>query len=667
MLKNILTNTPKPIYGRIFSVLILLALWSIFWLAPWQTWLTAILWARFAIGLVLFLVPGMCLTKLIHPAPAKSLTYYFSVGFAVSIALTGTFGLLARIFQLSILFVYIGLYLSGIFFISILVWRAKFFSRKRWRRPDFWFIVACLITLIAIVIAVNIATPPTAYGDDFTYNAQLNYFQNAPRYTFEYDDVLNRMEIARFWLAFWPLVEAILAELSGIHGLLVTGIYIAPALVVLSAASIYSLGRTLNFSPQISLLAVTAQIVCLLRLTTENLVGKIFFDRLPEDKVVAAFVLSLVTIQLVVYFLDKSSSQRLTLLAIAALGLMFTHPVILGMTALICGFYGLITLAVHRNFKSFSQMVVVLTLITLAPFSLRFSEGEKLFAFSITESQDAGWNEILKSQRLQILENKRFYGISPSLITGFPYELGLVAGILGLLYIKQNKAARYIVASLISLGLFTLPYTGWIFGLALTPNQLWRLTWLMPFGISIAFLAQTGLIILLDRLLWFPKYDQGFRNLLIIGMQLALLTGAFYLIPWAKGNLGFGPMKPGSVRWYHEYIEIGDAIHDYVPPNAIIVGGPNRTTNDLIPSLSLNVRLVSFRNERGGRTAVLWEAMMGDATALDERLALFEEHSVAYLVIREDIDWMDELLESYPDRFDIIHQNRKLILYQILP
>ena len=125
-------------------------------------------------------------------------------------------------------------------------------------------------------------------------------------------------------------------------------------------------------------------------------------------------------------------------------------------------------------------------------------------------------------------------------------------------------------------------------------------------------------------------------------------------------------MKPGSVRWYQDYIEIGEAIHEHVPSNAIIVGGPNRTTNDLIPSLSLEVRLVSFRNERGGRTAALWESMMGDETNQDERLALFKEHNVSYLLIREDVGWMDDLLEKFPNRFEIIHQNRKLILYRIL-
>jgi hypothetical protein len=551
--------------------------------------------------------------------------------------------------------------------IGMLTLRSGSPSWRRWHRPDTWYSIAVLVTVLAVLLVINIAIPPTANGDDFTYNAQLNYFQNAQSYTFEYDNALSRMEIARFWFAFWPLIEAILAELSGIHGLLITGIYIAPALVLLSSISIYSLSRILNLSPILSLLAVTAQIASMLRLTTGNMVGNIYFDRLPEDKVAAAFVLSPVLIQMVILFFDTPNKRRHVLLAITALALMFTHSVILGMTVLICGFIGLITFAITKNKVAFVQMVTLLGLITLIPFWLRITEGEKLFAFSITEYQEEGWDDILESPRLNILEDERFYGVSPALLTGFPYELIVLSGFFGLLFLNRVKAARYIVATIIALSLFTLPYTGWIFGLAFTPNQLWRLTWLMPFGISIAFLSHILLEIILDRLLWIPKHMLILRNIFIIAIQLTFLVGAYYITPWAKGNLGFGPMKPGSVRWYQEYIEIGEAIHENVPPNSNIVGGPNRATNDLIPSLSLDVRLISFRNERGGRTATLWESMMGDETDQHTRVALFDEHNVTYLLIREDVEWMDNLLNEFPDRFDIVHENRKLHLYQILP
>jgi hypothetical protein len=77
--------------------------------------------------------------------------------------------------------------------------------------------------------------------------------------------------------------------------------------------------------------------------------------------------------------------------------------------------------------------------------------------------------------------------------------------------------------------------------------------------------------------------------------------------------------------------------------------------------------LISFRNERGGRTAALWDSMMGGDTDPKFRMALFDEYNVTYLLIREDVEWMDNLLNEYPDRFDIIHENRKLRLYQILP
>jgi hypothetical protein len=261
----------------------------------------------------------------------------------------------------------------------------------------------------------------------------------------------------------------------------------------------------------------------------------------------------------------------------------------------------------------------------------------------------------------------KFYGIAPELVTGFPYRLSLLAAGIGIFSLKNRKAARYLVAAFLTVGLFIFPYTGWIFGMAFTPNQLWRVTWLMPFGISIAFLVHVGLETLYNHLVWLPKHNRSLQNISILCCQMILLLGTFYLIPWAEGNLGFGPMKPGSVRWYQEYIEMGQVMQEKVPPQAVIIGGPKRTTNDMIPSLSLDVQLVSFRNERGGRTAPIWEAMVSEDTPLDERMALFEKYNVSYLLLRGKVSWMEDLVTKAPNRIESLHQNRKLQLYQILP
>lgn len=651
-------------FSHWFKPITLLTAWTALWWLPWQPWLAGLPWLGFVFGISLFLIPGILLGSLIQPEKRNHLAYQLTTGFAISITITGILGLAARLSQLSFTFVSIGFYFVGAILIFCWTRKKELSTSSKFSRPDFWYFALLIIAVAATFLAAKTAIPARAYGDDFTYNAQVNYFLNAPAYTFKFDEALSRMEIARFWLAFWPLAEALIADLSGLHPLLITGIYIAPALVIFSALALYSLARGLGFAPKVALLVITGQFFSLFRLTSLDQPGRIFFDRLAEDKVAAAFVLALVVFQLVVAFLEKPTKNRLALLALAGIGLMFVHPVIMGMVALISGLYGLITLGAQCNFKPFLQIVAVLALITLLPFALRFTEGQKLFTFTVEEAKAVGLEDKITSGRLQILENDRFYGISPDLINGLPYKLSFAAGILSLFLIKKSKSARYILASLLALGLFTFPYTGWIFGFAMTPYQLWRLTWLMPFGIAIAILIQTGLDLLI-KINWLQKYADILQNGLLLASQIILLAGMLYLLPWAQGNLAFGVQKPATPFWYEDYIEIGDFIQRQVNPGAVIVGGPDRATNDLIPSMALNVNLISFRNENGGRNASLWEAIVGEDTPSDERYALLLENNVNYLLIREEPAWMDALIDRYPSQFEVIFENRKLRLYQI--
>jgi hypothetical protein len=98
-----------------------------------------------------------------------------------------------------------------------------------------------------------------------------------------------------------------------------------------------------------------------------------------------------------------------------------------------------------------------------------------------------------------------------------------------------------------------------------------------------------------------------------------------------------------------------------------MVGGPDRPTNDIIPSLSYNVSLLSFRNERGGNTASLWEAIIKEDTAPDERFDLIIENDVQYLLIRENHDQLNAWLQEYNHHLQLLYENDKLRLYEFTP
>jgi hypothetical protein len=188
----------------------------------------------------------------------------------------------------------------------------------------------------------------------------------------------------------------------------------------------------------------------------------------------------------------------------------------------------------------------------------------------------------------------------------------------------------------------------------------------MPFGISIGFLLCIG-IHFLGKIPKLSQYTQFFSRSIPFFAGLVLFAGMIYLLPWAKGNLGFGGRKPGFERWYQDYIEMGEVIGSLDIHGEVILGGPDRTTNDIIPSLSQKVNLVSFRNERGGNTAPIWEAMVDEETKLENRVHLFREFQVKYLLIRGNPRWLEALQTTYPDQWTEIHENRKLKLLEFSP
>jgi hypothetical protein len=650
-------------------ILIILSLvFTFFWFYPWQILFVNLEWFRFLIGITLFIAPGMLIQQYFNESLIFLKPSALTNGFVISILITGVLGAIARINSWGFNFVVTSLWLIGILgvFLCTFKFRYKKSTGLKILRKDVWLSLALLVAIVAIILAAKISIPSLIYGDDFTYNALLHYYQNSDSYTFEFPRALGRMEIARFWIAFWPLVEAVLADLSMIDGLLITGIYIAPSLVVLSMLAIYSLGRSLGFSRHIALLAVVSQIASLIRLTQSDQAGILFFDKLPEDKVVAAFVIAPIAFRLAIEYLTKPNLRRLLLFSFCYIAFTFTHPVMLGFSTLIIGLMGLLFQVQNKKTKSYINLLIVMLLVLSIPLYIRMLEGAEITSFTITEAIDTGSAYKLKSGRLTVLTNELFYGISPSLTRGFPYEFLLLAGIVGLFFIKRRKAASFITAANIILAISILPYTGWIIGYLSSPFQLWRLTWLMPFGIAIAFLTETGIDII-EKITQLKTFKPLLGKVVPFCFILVMFIGMIYLLPWAKGNLGFGGRKPGFELWYQDYIEIGQFLKNIENTGEIIVGGPDRTTNDIIPSLSQVVHMVSFRNERGGNMAPIWEAMMGENTPLEERIYLFDEYDVKYLLIRGNPEWMVEIQVSYPEKFILHHENRKLQLFEYSP
>jgi hypothetical protein len=638
--------------------------WSLMWYAPWQTWLDSFRWIQVTLGIFLFILPGSGVYILLSQRKVNW-SGIIPVGFVVSITLSSFLGVCARVFHLSFSFILTGYFLIGVVVIWCLSQNPRLVRIPMgWNRKDLLISIGLLLpVLIAVYSAAKLSIPPLIHDDDLSYNALLAYYRYAD--TLDFTDTVTHISRVRFWLAFWPLVEALIAHLGGMHGLLLTGIYLSPALSILSFWGIYYLGSIINLKIQYRLVAIVAQIGSLIRLTEPSHPGVAFFNIFTQDKNVAAFVLSFVVIAAAIEYLKKPTKKTLIIASLTLLGLGFTHPTVLGMTALILFIYGVINILITRQLTPHVILLLITFVVLIPHFSLRFFEEEGRRVYTVESEVDTMRDYKINPHRIRIRDNTKYFGISPEVVDGLPFTLLIIICSFSLTKLKKTESARYFSAILIVLGLIYIPYTGWLIGLAITPFHLWRIPRLFPFGLAMAYITQIGIQFIFERFGKLKKHEKYIHNLVSIFACLIILFGIYYILPWAKGNLGGS--KPGFDNWYENYIEIGDYLNALEQPDVVIIGGVDSITNDIIPSLSIDAQLVSFRNENPGPNTDLWNSMVGEGTTIEDRLNLFNKFGINYILLREEVEWMEEIQDTRPTKFELIIENKKLRLYEFHP
>lgn len=646
------------------ALILSVALWLLLALAPWQNLFAGVEVLRFVIGFVIYVFPGV-LTFLALSEDRALSPKALLAGLLVAVFVTGLLGVTARFLQLNMAFIRVSYAVWGA---VILAWMFLKEVEISWHveKMPWWEVILLLVPVGVAVYIASIAKPPLIHDDAFTYNALLFYFQNAPALNFEFPDALNRLEIPRFWIAYWPLVEAMISEFSGVDGLLITGSLLPPLLACLSFMGVYSLARTLGLSRLLAGTAVLAQGFSLMRLSKQNQPGNLFFQRLTEDKVAAAFLLSLILFILVVEYFQNPTNRKLLLIWIAAWGMAFTHPVQFGMACMIAGVYGLPALFNKEMRFKYFFVIGALASVVVVPYLFRFGGGEYAKSLSFSLADVAANNEFERFgvRRVDIIDGTQFYGVSHYLTVGLPYEVGLVAVFLSLFYFWRNTTARYVLSSFLVLGVAMLPYTGWIVGMFTTPFQLWRLTWLTPFGIAFAFLF------------WFAfeiaqkiKLPDTFARLSSPVYHAALYVGlavmVFYVRDWTFGNVE--KSNTDVLSFYANYIRAAEQINAVeFNGTPVILGGPDEGTNSVIPSLTMKFEPMVFRVDIASEKTKLWHSLVADETPLDVRFAMLKENGVEYLFLKGEPEWVVALMNTYPENVKFLFRDERFSLYQVI-
>jgi hypothetical protein len=441
-------------------------LWIFVWFIPWGNWLTVdgslylvfiVDMLKLGVALGVFLLPGALLYVLLrdeHDSLAD-LGGILPIGFTFSVMMIAVIGLTGRIFGISFalvkaLFAFVGL----VELILLPVFRPGFAWRKADVERPFQSMFQNVSLVLALVLAISMAfNEQQFFLDDMTYAAYVTNWQYSTHLGFNnivhHADVL---EHARFWLALYPMGQALLSDLSGVPGILLFSSYLELYLVPFAVITAYWFACTLGLSRRAAGFSVLAQVV-LYTLMIYNYwpVGFWFLLCMIEDKVTAVFLLAPVFFVFILKFLQAPVRSNLVLVLLCGTALMLTHPVILFYSCLIAaGMMGFSWYAQKTGWRQIVKLCVVFFVVVLPYLLIRlYSSFQGQIAFNAQEASTT-----FHADRFINVLNDVFYGIHPEVLKLFdissesnfysvfqifrllPIILALTAGVLAFVRIK---------------------------------------------------------------------------------------------------------------------------------------------------------------------------------------------------------------------------------------
>lgn len=641
----------------------------------WSTWqpLVSSEWLRLGAAWLIFLAPGLLLQQLLWRD--ISVSQRVSVGLGMAVALGATFGLVATAFHFALWFV------MGALASVTIVCALALAARGHWRMRQRWhiqFSLAQIFLLIPLALSVLVVARLT-YGlvlntDDLTYTAYVTHWLEAREFDWQELPLgVPQFAASRFWLAYWTLNQALLAKWSGLHIFDLTRWYLAPFLGMFGLLATYALARAFAFSRAVSSFTVALQVAALVWLSETDQAGLVFFNRLIEDKVFAAFVLIPVFVITVTAFLKQQTRGRLALVALVGIALVLTHPTLMAVGVAAVGLYTVFTGIVTREWRGLTLLSLIFVLMLSAPLAIRVldtSYTEKI-PFDAETLQ-----RVDQLRRVLQLENG-LYAVHPSLYWGVPFLWTLAAALAGLLEWKTSYAARWIVAASVVAASVVNPLTAWTWGIAIGTSQQWRVLWLTPFavaGVYLALVVGRSLLELGGRTL-----SAGQTRAVPALCGIVILSAALFFLLTNTDGVNLQALRaPQQARSesYARLLAFKPELDSRLREPTNIVGG-DRWVNERLPGLSANARVFAFRSEvnmwqlsnlkweDASARWEAWETILIDESTAAQRLAVLRKYRVRYIVAEPNTFWVHELAAFAPKHVQAIHTSGAMEMYQV--
>jgi len=670
--------------------------WLFFWLFPWQNLAAVNIWLKVGISLAFFIIPGSFLFGILNDGRLELLNMV-SFGFVLShllIAVLGSFGRLSHLPFYVIKFAF--MLLGMVFFLIYSILKINQLRGSRIISPDYRRVLQAWPLILISCLTILMSLQRIIADDDLSYLALLTKFQHSP--SLDFNDVFLGSEnliAPRFWFVSAPFSQALLAEISGLHGVFWIGGFYEPFLVVISVICFYKLGRSLGLSNRQATASIVFQIVFLALLSDYLSPGSPFFTQLSSDKATASFIFFPVFIQAVMQILEFPSIKNFLLCLFIGLSLSLMHAVTLAFSLIVVAIIVLFRFKLSSFFKYIPLLLIVL-IILVPQIVVRFAnpDTQGSIAYEINNVDSARGNESL----FTALGDTIFYGFNPSILAmGVPYQstspipevigkwgwilIPIFSAMFGYRQLRKNKVAQYVCAGFLLCAFAVIPFTGWLLGAFVSARMLARTTWLYPYGIGMVFFLlsvrkTTFLERRFDKWIQRPKKETKPAFIDLPLTFITIFSTTLILIVMKYQNLPNFDRLHSNTQRYQEYANIGGFLDLRIKDQAFVIG--TMELNDLIPGLSEKANVINFRisnplhsyfyteKEREERYAHQ-QLMLSNMIPPEERLVLIEKYNIQYILIKAgEYHQVKKLVETYPAKFNIFKIDRYILLEVIM-
>jgi hypothetical protein len=619
--KNIGTRKTFFLVGlSTFSVGILL----LYYFLPSEHWLHPLPWLQTAFGVCLFVFPGT-IASIFLLRDRLSLMSHTVSGFVLSVFFVSALGVLGRILHFSFSDLKTFFLLLGILlFFALVIYKYTFPQEKLYKQQNSeWRTYLILFAIITFAITINLLSRTT--GDDQSYLAYLTSWRDSAALSFsEVYFGLGFTDSKRFWLSVFPMNMALIAEISNLHGLLIIGLYIEPFMIGFAVLAAYLLYKEFLKSNTLAISAVFLQMTFLFFLRDYQQSGQSFFNRLSEDKAVAAFILAPIFFLAARFLIQKFSLQNIIFFVLSGWSLVLTHPIILAYAVFIGTGYALLTAIVQKKSLKILLAIVFLTILIVAPgASLRFIEdGTTRISYDLDDALEVGAGI---ETRISFIPDTPFYGFNPERVKittiSISEDKNIIQtffiwsyiGILSLVFVwalfrmhKEDTAPLLLTSSLLVL-LALIPYTGWLVGYFVSARMLWRIPWVFPIGLAAFVLVQEIFNFLHKK---FSSHQPNLkikRNELLFSTTLAIFSiSTLYFSYAAYGEQWSNLSRQQEYKMNLErLVSLGEYLDNkldkparFISPDNLsypIYGLFSQTMMDYLPGLSPKAKVAHFR------------------------------------------------------------------------